>query len=348
MVFTRRHFLAGIAALPLLSLSAHANHGKDLHFLNCRNSVDEEALKAFQKEVDIKVQMDLYADETQFIADFLSGKPRYDAVLASDDNVAHLAQTGLLSPLSRTLLPNIRQLDPRLAALDPEPKQLFFSLPFIWGTVGIAYRKSAVTSPPQSWKVLLDSDRYAGRIALLADKLPLFQIAQKYLGHSINAREAEVIREAEKVLAKQKPNIKRFSNKTAELLRSRQADLAMVWSSDFLQKLEHSGDFGYVVPDEGSLIWQKSLCIPKHAGDPVAAHKFINFLLDKETAARLAKRFHYATPNREAWTLLEESYTQNMALSPPEETLKTLEIRQFPQPEQNRLYKVAWNRIMGR
>ncbi len=348
MAFTRRHFLAGIAALPLLSLSAHANHGKDLHFLNCPNSIDEEALKAFRKETEIDVQMDIYTDETQFIANFLSGEPRYDAVLASDDNITHLTQTELLSPLSRALIPNIRQLEPRLAALPPETKQLFFSLPFIWGTVGIAYRKGAVSPPPHSWSVLLDSDEYAGRIALFSDKLPLFQITQKYLGHSINRHEKEVIQSAEELLLKQKPKVRKFSNNTAKLLRSGVVDLAMTWSDDFLQKLERSGKFGYVVPDEGTLIWQKLLCIPKHARDPVVAHKFINFLLDKKVSARLAKKFHYATPNREAWELLGDSYIDNVALNPPEEILKVSEIRQFPRPEQNNLYKMAWNRLMER
>ncbi len=347
MAFTRRHFLASIAALPLLSLPAYANHGKDLHFLNCRNSVDKEALEAFHKETELKVLMDIYLDETQFTAEFLSGNPRYDIVLASDDNISHLRRTNLLSPLSRTLLPNIRQLEPHLTALDPEPKQLFFSLPYLWGTVGIAYRKSAISPSPESWKVLLDSDKYAGRIALLADKLTLFQITQKYLGYSVNSHDAEVIEEAQKALIKQKPNIKIFSNRTANLLRSGKVDLAMVWSQDFLKILQQTGDFGYSVPKEGSLIWQKSLCIPKHAGDPVAAHRFIDFLLEKKTAARLAKKFHYATPNKEAWELLGQSYTANIALVPPEDVFKSSEIRHFPQPEQNRLYKVAWNRIIG-
>ncbi len=346
MAFTRRHFLAAIAALPLLPLSAHANHGKDLHFLTCPDSVDERALQAFQKELDIEVQMELYNDETQFIAKFLGGEPRYDTVLASDDNIAHLTQTDLLGTLSRTLIPHVRQLEPRLVTLDTKPKPLFFSLPLIWGTVGIAYRKSVVSSPPESWKTVLDSDRYAGRIVLPSEKLPLFQVAQKYLGHSINDHEPKIIEEAEKLLIKQKPNIMKFSKKPAELLRSGKGDLAMVRNSDFLKILEQTGEFGYTVPREGTLIWQKSLCIPKHAGDPVAAHKLIDFLLDKETAARLSRKFRYATPNKEAWALLGESYMNNPALSLPEEILSASEIRQFPLPERNELYKTAWKRVL--
>ncbi|HHS83629.1 MAG TPA: spermidine/putrescine ABC transporter substrate-binding protein [Gammaproteobacteria bacterium] len=346
MALSRRAFLAGVAALPLLSLSTHANSDRSLHFLNSSNSVDRDALRNFRKATDIDVIMDIYNDEAQFIGEFLSGDPRYDAVLASDDSISHLVQTGLLDPLNRSLVPNIRQIDSHFLTAEFDPNRNF-SLPYIWGTLGIGYRKSAIEKKPDSWKFLLDSNKYFNRIALLSEKLAVLQIAQKYLGYSSNSTDKEAIDKAEQLLVRQKPYIKNFSNNTKNLLLSGKVDVAMLWSNDFLKIQNKSTDIGYVVPKEGTLIWQKSLCIPKHAADPVAAHKLIDFLLGKETAARLAKKYHYATPNKDALELMDKNYLDNPALFVPSAILKKSESRGFPGGAHSQLYKKAWERIMG-
>ncbi len=346
MTLTRRTFLASVAALPLLSLSVQANTGKSLHFLNCGSTIDAPALQLFRQTTDTDVIMDLYGDETGFIAKFLGNKPRYDVVFATDDSIAHLVQTDLLSPLDRSLIPNAKQLEAELETAVFDPNRTF-SLPYSWGTLGIGYRKSAVREVPNSWKPLLDSERYSNRIALLSDKVAVFQATQKYLGYSVNATDPAAIKHAEQLLLKQRPNIKGFSSKTSALLSSRQVDIAMIWSSDFLKLAEKTDDIGYAVPKEGTLIWQKCLSVPRHALDPVAAHKFINFLMDSEVAARLAKKFNYATPNKEAQKLLGEKYFENPALHPPASVQKRLESRGFPDAKQSRLYRTAWQRIRG-
>ncbi len=346
MALSRRAFLTGVATLPFLSLPTHANSDKSLHFLNCCHSVDRTALQDFGKAENIDVSMDTYNDEAQFIAEFLNGDPRYDVVLASDDNIAHLVQTGLLDSLNRSLIPNVRQIDPHFLTTEFDPNREF-SLPYMWGTLGICYRKSAVKQIPDSWEFLLDSDKYSKRIALLSEKLAIFQIAQKYLGYSVNSSKKKAIEKAERLLLKQKPHIKFFSSNTCKLLISGEIDLAMTWSSDFLQNMNQSPDIGYVVPKEGTLIWQKSLCIPKHAADPVAAHKFIDFLLDKEIAARLAKKLLFATPNRDALELMDNKYLNNPALFLPPAVLKKSESRGFPGGSQNQIYTRAWKHIMS-
>ncbi len=346
MALSRRAFLAGVATLPLLSLPIHANSDKSLHFLNCGHSVDQTALQDFRKAENIGVLMDTYGDEAQFIAEFLNGDPRYDVVLASDDNIAHLVQTGLLDSLNRALIPNVRQIDSHFLTTEFDPNREF-SLPFMWGTLGICYRKSAVKQIPGSWKFLLESDKHSKRIALLSEKLAIFQVAQKYLGYSVNSSEKKVIEKAEQLLLKQKPHIKFFSGNACKLLLSGEIDLAMVWSNDFLQNMNQSSDIGYVVPKEGTLIWQKSLCIPKHAADPVAAHKFIDFLLDKEITARLARKLLFATPNKEALELMDKKYLNNPALFLPPAVLKESESRGFPDGNQNQAYTRAWKRIMS-
>ena len=345
---SRRSFLAVAALLPLYPLCAKAGHPKTVHFLGCRSGVDAETLQKFGQQADLNVQADSYANDVRFIAKFLGDEPRYDVAMAPDDSISHLLHTELLRTLDRALIPNAGLLDPNIPAPPYDPEHNY-SLPYIWGTLGIGYRKAAFRKPPDSWGLLLESDKYANRIALLADGLTTLQIAQKYLGHSINSGTPEIIGKAAQLLTRQKPRIKAFTTTPVKLLLSGEVDVVMLWSDDFNKQLRGSGDFGFITPAEGTIVRQKQLCIPRHAADPVAAHRLINFLMDKDIAAALAGKFHYATANRAAAELLGKAYRNNPALSPPSAVLKKSECRDFiHDADQNRLYKTSWKKIMER
>ena len=48
------------------------------------------------------------------------------------------------------------------SAFDKDRKH---TIPLSYGAIGIAYRKSKFSEPPSTWRWLLDSDKYAGKIA---------------------------------------------------------------------------------------------------------------------------------------------------------------------------------------
>ncbi len=345
---SRRSFLAIASAAPFIPLRALANHPKTVHFLGRSSGVDRDTLLQFTRRSNLDVKADNYTNDAQFIAKFLGDDPRYDVAMAPDESISHLLHTELLRTLDRALIPNAGQLNPAIPAPGYDPERSYV-LPYMWETVGIAYRKSVVRDTPESWEVLLESGRYGGQIALLAESTTTLQVAQKYLGHSINSGAPGSINAASELLMRQKPHIKSFTTSPADLLLSGEANVVMLWSGDFLRQMGGSTKFGFAVPEEGTIIRQKLLCIPKHATDPVAAHRLINFLLDKDIAASLAKRFHFATTNREAAELLGEKYSSDPALSPPPAVLKRSECRGFIHDAKlNRLYKATWERITKR
>jgi spermidine/putrescine transport system substrate-binding protein len=104
------------------------------------------------------------------------------------------------------------------AAFDPGRKH---SIPYMWGTLGIGYRKSKIEGGVvDSWKILLDSDKYAGRISLLGDAQNVIGVTLKYLGHSFNSTDAAELKKAEDLLIAQKKNIKVLLTNSKDLLAS--------------------------------------------------------------------------------------------------------------------------------
>ena len=231
------------------------------------------------------------------------------------------------------------------AAFDPGRK---YSVPYMWGTQGIGYRKSKVSSIPDTWKVLLDSGEYSGRVALLGDAGSVLGPALKYLGYSYNATSPEEIKKAEELVIRQKPHIKAFAEDNGQdLLLSGEVDLTMEWNGDILQIMAEDDDISYVVPKEGSNVWQDCMCIPTGAPHPENAHRFINFILDAEAGAAIADFIYYATPNNAARALLSDDYNKNPAVFPDDETLARCEPSIYLGEEVKRLYDEAWTRILA-
>ena len=346
---SRRKFLAssGAAAIGVTLSGKFAMSAEDakVNFYNWDTYIGETTLEDFTEATGVEVQYDLFADNDELFAKLKTGNPGYDLIVPTNDYVERMIQSNMLEPLDHSKIPNIANIDPVFMdpAFDPGRK---YSLSYMWGTIGIGYRKSAVDSVPDSWKWLYDSDKYAGRIALLGDGGTVLQIAMKYLGHSLNTTDPAIIKQAEEMLIKQKPYIKAFApDNGQDLLLAGEVDLAMEWNGDILQAMEEDDDIGYVVPKEGGLLWEDTLCIPTGAPHPENAHKLINFILDPAVGADIAAFIYYATPNKAAKSLMDKDYTDNPAIFPPPDVIARSETAIYPGQKVTRLLDEAWTRV---
>ncbi|MGK2741111.1 ABC transporter substrate-binding protein [Tepidicaulis sp. LMO-SS28] len=326
---SRRQFVAGAGAAAVgISITsmpkfAAAAEEKKLNFYNWDTYIGETTLDDFKAATGIEVSMDLFADNTELFAKLREGNPGYDVIVPSNDYVARMSEAGMLEEIDHSKIPNIKHLYPRFlgedVAFDPGRK---YSLPYMWGTIGIGYRKSRVDEVPDSWKWLMDSDKYSGKIALMQECGTLMQMAMQYLGHDINTTDPAHFKAAEELLIKQKPHVKSFAEDNGQdLLASGECDVVMEWNGDISQVMAEDDDIGYVLPTEGGLLWEDALAIPKGAPHPENAHAFINYIYEPEVNAQIADFIQYASPNKTAVESMDPAYKDNPAIFPPEEAL---------------------------
>ena len=346
---SRRGFLAGTGAVAAgVTLAPKFSWGVEepkLNFYNWDTYIGETTLDDFKGISGINVRMDLFADNDELFAKLKEGNPGYDLIVPTNDYVERMLLAKMLLPINRSLISNFKNIDPVFqdSTFDPGRK---YTMPYMWGTQGIGYRKSAVKSVPDSWKVLFESDQYTGRIALLSESGTVLGTAMKYLGYSMNSTDPSQLKQAEELLIKQKPHIKVFAEDNGQdLLLSGEVDLTMEWNGDILQVMEEDDDISYVVPKEGGLLWQDCLCIPVGAPHPENAHKLINYILDAEAGAAIADFIYYATPNKAAKALLSADYTQNPAIFPGEQTLARCESAIYLGVENERIRDETWTRV---
>jgi spermidine/putrescine transport system substrate-binding protein len=320
-----------------------------VNFYNWDTYIGPTTLDDFATASGATVNMSLFATNDELFARLRAGNPGFDVIVPSNEFVTRMSQAQMIQELDRTLIPNFTNLAPEFqdAPFDPGRR---YSVPYTWLTLGIGYRKTAMPAGfvPNSWRYLFDSAQFSQRIAVLSESADLIRLCAKYQGISLNNIPDANLTSIEQMLIRQKPHIKAFHEDDGQdLLVSGEVDLVLEYCGDIAQVITEHGDteYGWVIPNEGTLINQDCLAIPTGAPNVADAHAFINYLLDAEAEKKIIEEIQYPTPNAAARALMPESYRDNPVIFPPADILARSEYGAFEGDERARLYEEIFTRI---
>jgi spermidine/putrescine transport system substrate-binding protein len=338
---------AAFVGLTLMPYKSMAAEEKKLNFYNWDTYIGETTLADFNTATGIEVKMDLFGGNDELFAKLKAGNPGYDVIVPSGNYIQRMVKANMLMPIDHSKIPNFANYDKEFqdAEFDPGRK---YSLAYMWGTMGIGYRKSKMKGTLDSWKAVVDSDEYAGRISIQADSEHALGIALKYLGYSWNSTNIVELNKAKDLLIAQKKNIKTFAKDNGQdLLASGEVDLAVEYSGDIAQVAAADKDLDYVIPKEGSNRWQDTMAIAAGAPHPENAHAFMNFICDAKVNAEIVNTIHYATPNSAARALMDDAYKSNPISFPSEEKLRICEPSLYLGEDAQKVRDDIWTTIQA-
>jgi putrescine transport system substrate-binding protein len=102
---------------------------------------------------------------------------------------------------------------------------------------------------------------------------------------------------------------------------------------------------GYIIPEEGSLLWFDMLAIPRDAPNAANAHLLINYLMDPRVIANISNFIGYANANSAAAPLLNASIASDPAIFPPLDQQQRLFVETEDSPEQSRAITRVWQKF---
>lgn len=300
----------------------YENIGGELNILNWGEYIDPELLNLFEKETGVKVNYVEMTSNEEMLLKLRSADCIYDLCFPSDYIIEQLIANDMLQPLDMSKIPNAKNISERIKqftnVFDPDNK---YSLPYLWGTVGILYNTKMVEGEVDSWDVLWD-EKYVGQVWQYDSVRDAIAVALLKLGYDINTRNADEVNAAKEELIKQIPLLKGLgTDDIRSSMENGKAALAVIYSGDALECCSKNEDLAYVVPKEGSNVWFDNVVIPKSAKNVEAAHAFINFINDANLAARNTEYVYYSTPNQGALDLLGEEFTEDAIFNPSQEVL---------------------------
>lgn len=318
---------------------------EQISFLNYGENIDKETLKEFEKKYGIKVNVETFDDMETMYQKISKGGVKYDVILVSDALMPRMIKKGLIQELNKDNIPNISQMDKDYLNLQIDPGNKY-SVPYMFGTVGLIYNKDVVKEKVDSWDILWD-EKYKDKVFMFDTYRDTMGAALKKLGYSLNSKNPKEIEEAKELLIKQRETVNPIygiDNGTT-MIPAGESDINMIWSGEGLNLQDENHNLVYVVPKEGANFWIDSLCIPKNAENVEGAEKFINFVSDKESALRIADEIGYTTPNKEARLAQPDNVKNNPNAYMPKEIMDRCEIYEDFPMDVKKIYDNAWVNI---
>lgn len=318
---------------------------KSINFFNYGANIDGETLQAFEKAYGIKVKMDEFDDMESMYLKLANSDVKYDVVLVSDALMPRMIEEGLLQKLDLDKIPNISQMDEDYLDLAID-KGNNYSVPYMFGTIGIIYDKNVVKEEVDSWDILWDL-KYKDQVFMFDTYRDTIGMALKKLGYSMNSDNPEELEEAKKILLEQRELVdpKYGVDNGTTMIAAGETALNMIWSGEGLNLQDEYPNLVYTIPKEGVNFWIDSLCIPANAVNVEGAHEFINFVSDKEAALRIADEIGYTTPNKEARLEQPEHVRNNPNAYMPKELMDLSEIYLPLSQETKQMYDEVWTQV---
>lgn len=347
-----KSLLSRLALLGLVTLAAFLltscapKKSRILHVYIWSDYLADGLVEEFAAANDCEVVLDYYDSNEVLYAKLKGGATGYDVVFPSSYFVRMMAEDGLLQKLDHDNIPNIKNLDPIFVGQVSIDKKMTYSIPYMTGATGIAYRKDEVTDFEPSWRIFERSD-LAGRMTLLDDPREVLGSALKVLGHSLNTTNSVHIEAAADLVIEWKKNIAQFASESNKAgIASKEFYVVQAWGGDIQQIIDENGDdnLAFALPAEGFPMWEDTMAIPAGADNVELAEKFINFLHDPVIAARNIEFNSYLCPNWASYNHLSEEVLQNPIVIIPRETMAKGEQIQDIR-EHLAKYTAAWDRV---
>ena len=330
-------------------IRSKSSSDKQVIVYNWGEYIDPETLDMFEEETGIDVVYEEYETNEIMYPKIQSGAIAYDVVCPSDYMIQRMIENDLLAELNFDNIPNIKNIGSTYMEhskeFDPENK---YSVPHLWGTVGILYNKTMVDDPVDSWGILWN-EKYKDSILMQDSVRDAFGITLKYLGYSLNSTDLDELTEAKNKLIEQKPLVQAYVvDQARDKMIGNEAALAVIYSGEAITCQLENPDLEYVIPKEGSNMWIDSWVIPKNAKNKENAEAFINFMCRPDIAKMNFDYITYSIPNEEGRKLLAPEYRNNPIVFPDDKALENCETFKFLGDENDAIYNELWRQVKSK
>jgi spermidine/putrescine transport system substrate-binding protein len=252
----------------------------------------------------LKLSETYYASNDELIAKLQAGGGNYDIVVPTQNAVKQLGDQGKLMLLQKELLPNLANVDPAWTNLSYDPGNRF-SVIKDYGVTLFFYRNDIVTERPKTmldFYNLLPKYGKTGRTNIMEGAEEVVPLALAALGEDPNTGDEAALAKAKDLLKKIRPGVTTItsSNYIADGSAGKIV-LGQGWSGDIrriVQARKKAGkhDITAVLPTGNSERWADNWCIVATAKHPVAAHAWINNIMDPKVAVTEMEYHNYPIP----------------------------------------------------
>ncbi len=145
-------------------------------------------------------------------------------------------------------------------------------------------------------------------------------------GYSINTIKKNELDIAKRLLIDQKKFVKAYNSENyVDLLKSGEVWIFYGYSGDIIQSIPENTNLNFIIPESGAVIYIDNVCVPVTCNEYELAHKFINYLLNPEVAAKIINATWFALPNIKARKMVKDEIRNHPGVYPSKDIIDKCE-----------------------
>jgi len=304
---------------------------------------DPANYRAFRRELGPKVTVQGYGSNDELLAKLRAGGSRYDVVAPTGYAVKSMIEQGLAMRLTKELIPNMKNVAPAFTKTEYDPGNQY-SVPKDYGITSFYWLTDRVRESPRTIKecfeLLKTPAMRERRVNFLEGSTQVVAMALKANGHSLNSENERELDQARQLLVDVKPAVDTITSTFIDRASRGDIDFGMGWNGDIRRAIvaleKRDREMVFLVPEDSTEYWVDNWVIPSEAAHPVAAHKWINLMLDPVAAGREMNYHQYPVPVQGIQGV-DEELANDPIIAIPDATIQRYETQlQTPRGQQLR------------
>ncbi len=279
-----------------IATDAPLEEGATLQVYNWDSYLYKHTLKEFTAKYGINIEYTTFNNMEEGIQKISTGQIKPDVFFTDIDKINKLVMAKLLQPLNHDLIPNlVKNVWP--VYQNPFYDQHWrYTVPYVTWTTGVGYRRDHIHDDEvaaKGYNILWDP-QYKGKVSIYDDyRTALGMALLKNDIYDLNTGSDAQLKLAADDLVRllDATNARVSINASYSAFPADEIWLSQAWSGDmvgdqyYLPKGVPTSVLGYWYPKErNGEVNNDTMVIPTSSQHPVAAHTFINFMLDKKYA----------------------------------------------------------------
>lgn len=302
----------------------------------------------FQMKTGYQLHLEVYEAQEDMVAKLQTvGTQNYDVIIASDVMIQHMIQLGLITTIDTNKVPNRVNIGSPFRNPSYDPTNTY-TFPYQWGTTGILYRDSTIDASKVSYKMLFERKQTKGNFSLLDESRSMLSMALLAKGFSANSTRPEEINQATELIlnAMKNPHFIGFDGSVSgkDKVLSGIDWAAIVFNGEAMTAIAEDSTLQFAIPTEGSFMWVDAMTLSSKAPNPEGAYAFMNYILDPQIGAQLARNIHFATPNKASQALMDDKFKKNRVINPTKEEIDRMVFLRDP-GDTAKLFDMAWEQL---
>ena len=253
----------------------------------------------------MRVNYSTFSSNEDMYAKLASGSVSYDVVVPSDYMIQRLIAEGLVQKLDHENIPNLANLHGDFygenAKFDYYDKGCLYSVPYMYGMVGIIYNTTMVDPTTPTSAAGSCSGRAQRRQYPAVQQLArCLSVPRSTCWDWTSIRTARQTGGRRWRSSRSRSALCRAMSWMRSTTRWRTAPppLPPTTPGDFMTMYEENEDPEFYYPSEGTNLYVDAMCIPTSAKNKLIAERYIDFMLTEEPAVANAEYTYYGSPNR--------------------------------------------------